>query len=177
VALAAGAGLLWREELVGGRHGEPAGSLASRLDLDYELLCRKRILHLMMPEEAAELPSAGVSVQLHTHRHRTPLQRELFLREIDENRQRVIGITGQPTRHFCYPNGFLAPEFIPWLRDSGVEYATTCQTDISTRDSEPLLLPRFVDGSQMTAADFATWISGLAPALRGIARRALRMPT
>jgi len=34
VVLAAGAGLMWREELVGGRHGEPAGSLASRLDLE-----------------------------------------------------------------------------------------------------------------------------------------------
>ncbi len=36
IALAAGARLVWREELVGGRHGEVGGSVSSRLAVDYD---------------------------------------------------------------------------------------------------------------------------------------------
>ena len=36
IALAAGARLVWREELVGGRHGEVGGSVSSRLSVDYD---------------------------------------------------------------------------------------------------------------------------------------------
>src|SRR5438128_1773024 len=68
--------------------------LAQQLKIDYEALLAKRILHLLKPDEVKELASQGRDVQLHTHRHRTPLDRGLFLREIDDNRDNIQEMTG-----------------------------------------------------------------------------------
>ena len=52
---------------------------------------------------------AGIDFQLHTHRHRTPLDRDRFVGEIRENRAVVEEMTGSNERvHFCYPSGALA---------------------------------------------------------------------
>lgn len=53
--------------------------LAEQLHVDYDRLLEKRILHIMTPDEVRELAAAGIDFQLHTHRHRTPTDRELFI--------------------------------------------------------------------------------------------------
>src|SRR5206468_8931306 len=102
---------------------ELAASLAHWLNLDYDALLGKRILHLLTPDEVKRLAVDGVDVQLHTHRHRTPLNRELFLREIEENRKSIQEITGASPSHFCYPSGIYDPAFFPWLKEAGIESA------------------------------------------------------
>jgi peptidoglycan/xylan/chitin deacetylase (PgdA/CDA1 family) len=69
--------------------------LAGRLGCDLEDLCRRRILHLMTPEECAEAAAGGVDLQLHTHRHRVSREREVFWKEIDDNRAALAKGIGQ----------------------------------------------------------------------------------
>jgi peptidoglycan/xylan/chitin deacetylase (PgdA/CDA1 family) len=140
-------------------------ALAERLtDLlgdDYEGLRAKRVLTVMTPEEAAEIARDGVDVQLHTHRHRTPNDHALFLREITDNRARIDPIREGVARHFCYPSGVYRSEFLPWLREAGVQTATTCDPGLASSKSEPLLLPRLVDTSYLSPLDVEGWMTGM----------------
>jgi peptidoglycan/xylan/chitin deacetylase (PgdA/CDA1 family) len=119
----------------------------------------------MTPDEAAEVARAGIQVELHTHRHRVSNRRDLFVRELQDNSERIRQITGRQPSHFCYPGGFLLPEFPQWLREAGVESATTCCFGLATRDDDPFLLSRVLDASHVTMAEFRAWIAGSAAAL------------
>jgi len=141
-------------------------TLAARLDVNYDDLCARRILHIMNPSEIAELAGQGVDVQLHTHRHRAPVQRDAFTKDIDDNRVRIEDWTRRRAEHFCYPSGFYVPEFFDWLRERGVISATTCETGICTRSTNRLALPRLVDTRGLTANEFDAWLSGLGALLR-----------
>jgi peptidoglycan/xylan/chitin deacetylase (PgdA/CDA1 family) len=111
-----------------------------------------------------------MDIQLHTHRHRTPSDRTLFLREIEDNRKRIEAMTGSRPTQFCYPSGAYEEAFLPWLREAGVESATTCDPGIATRSSEPLLLPRLVDSSTLSPVEFEGWLAGVADMLPHRAR-------
>ena len=139
--------------------------LAQALEIDYDDLRQRRLLHLMTHEEAREAARSGVDVQLHTHRHRLYDSRTAFQGEIEDNRRRVESITGLPANHFCYPAGCHLPEFPKWLGEIGVLSATTTETGIATRSSDPFLLPRLIDTSNTSSAEFAAWVSGLAALL------------
>lgn len=135
--------------------------LANLLAIDYAKLLSKRILQLMRPKEIDGLANAGVDFQLHTHRHRTPLDESLFRREIRDNRTRLQPmIGGRPTTHFCYPSGVYELEFLPWLQEEGVISATTCDHGLASKENNPLLLPRFIDTSFVTPVEFEAWLSG-----------------
>ncbi len=142
-----------------------AGSLAKQLSVDYGNLCKKRILHLMQPDEIKTLATEGVDIQLHTHRHRTPMNRELFLREIEDNRQSIREMTGKSPSHFCYPSGVWDQAFLPWLEEAGIESATTCEFGLASRSSNPFLLPRLVDVSALSPIEFESWLTGISMAL------------
>lgn len=149
-----------REHWDAARKDEALAALAAEAGVDYEAMCRSRILCLMNPAEIADLHAAGVDFELHTHRHRTPLDRELFLREIHDNRARLRDFTGARARHFCYPSGAHRPEFLPWLEEEGVASATTCVPALCNASSNPLLLPRFVDHPSLSAVEFESCLSG-----------------
>ncbi len=138
-----------------------ASQLAGKLGIDYSELVSKRILQLMRPEEIARLSYDGIDFQLHTHRHRTPLDEALFLREIRDNRQKLSEMASISTSHFCYPSGDYHLEFLPWLEKEGVVSATTCEVGLASRDDSPLLLPRLVDTSRHTPLEFESWLSGV----------------
>jgi peptidoglycan/xylan/chitin deacetylase (PgdA/CDA1 family) len=140
-------------------------SLAKRLKVDHEELISKRLLHILKPSEVRALADAGVDVQLHTHRHRTPLDRELFRREMEDNRAAIREMTGRETTHFCYPSGVYHEEFLPWLEELGVSSATTCDTGYASRESGRLLLPRLLDVSSLSPIEFEGWLTGLSAAL------------
>jgi peptidoglycan/xylan/chitin deacetylase (PgdA/CDA1 family) len=144
---------------------EVVAKLARELHVDYDELRAKRLLHLLTPEEASGLASSGLDIQLHTHRHRMPSDRGLFRREIEDNRRVIREITGEAATHFCYPSGVYDPTFLPWLRELGVESATTCEPGFSSRETDPLLLPRLVDSSAMSEIEFEGWITGVATAI------------
>ena len=150
-----------RENLTGVEKDEIAKKLAEVLGIDYATITRKRILQLMNAREVAEIARDGVDIQLHTHRHRTPEEENLFRREIADNRSRLQSITGREGRHFCYPSGIYRKEFFDWLKKERVDSATTCDAGLASPEDNPLLLPRFVDTSGRTQVEFESWLSGV----------------
>lgn len=140
---------------------EAASTLASLLGVDYEQIRRRRMLQILSPDEVAELSRAGVDFQLHTHRHRVPLDRALFLREIEDNRRQLLEMTGQEPSHFCYPSGVYAQDFLPWLEEAGVRSAVTCELGAARPNSHRLLLPRLLDDSRVSTLDFEAWLCGV----------------
>jgi peptidoglycan/xylan/chitin deacetylase (PgdA/CDA1 family) len=150
-----------RERLTVPERTALAARLAGVLGEAHAALRDRRILTLMTREEAAALADDGVDVQLHTHRHRTPEDRALFQREIADNRSRVDAIRGAAATHFCYPSGVYRPSFLSWLRESGVRTATTCDPGLAAPGTEPLLLPRLVDTSFLSALDVEGWLTGM----------------
>lgn len=144
-------------------------TLAQAVGVDYGAIIASRKLHLMNVGEIAEISGAGIDVQLHTHRHRLPTDRRLFLQELADNRAWIEAATRTPAHHFCYPNGAYRPEFLSWLREAGVGFATTCEPGVATRRSEPLLLPRFTDADSISRRKFESWLTGvgrIAPAVK-----------
>jgi peptidoglycan/xylan/chitin deacetylase (PgdA/CDA1 family) len=140
-------------------------SLAALLRIDYDALLAERIMHNVTPAEVKKLVGSGIDVQLHTHRHRTPMDRQLFLREIEDNRQSIQKMSGKHAEHFCYPSGVYDLSFLPWLKESGVISATTCETGFASRSSNPLLLPRMLDNPQLSSIEFESWLTGVSAAL------------
>lgn len=146
--------------------------LADIAGADYGDLLRKRLLHILSPSEVGVLAAEGVDFQLHTHRHRTPLDRDLFLREIRENRERIQSLTGRDPSYFCYPCGSHRPEFLEWLPQGEVRFATTCQPGLATSGCPALLLPRFVDHASLSPTEFESYVTGLGFLLPGGRNRA-----
>jgi peptidoglycan/xylan/chitin deacetylase (PgdA/CDA1 family) len=157
-----------------------AEELARQLGVtDYREILERRILQLMTAGEVAEAAAGGVDIQLHTHRHRTPLDRRLFVREIRDNRDCIRSMIGETaTKHFCYPNGVYAPEFLPWLEEEGVVSATTCESGLASPGDHPLLLPRIIDTMGLSDVEFESWLSGASEWLgrRANKRRAGQAP-
>jgi peptidoglycan/xylan/chitin deacetylase (PgdA/CDA1 family) len=153
----------WAEKQQLGTQGkdELARSVATKLKVDYDSVVEKRMIQIMSPEEAREIAAAGIDLQLHTHRHRTPRDSELFAREIRDNSNYIYDLSGREPVHFCYPSGDYAPEFLPWLSDLGVQSATTCERGLARVNSNPLLLPRVLDDSTMNLLRFESFVSGL----------------
>ena len=150
-----------KENLSGREKHEIAGHLAEFLEIEWESLLDKRILHIMSPQEIAEVSASGMSIQLHTHRHRTPLDEERFRKEVSDNRKRIEEITGSAAVDFCYPLGNYERQFLTWLRLEGVRSAVTCDAALASSDSHPLLLPRWVDASARSLIEFEAWLSGI----------------
>jgi len=150
-----------REQLTAQEQTAWAERLGDLLGVDYEAIRAKRLLTVMTRDEAAEIARNGIDIELHTHRHRTPNDRALFLREIVDNRERIERIRDGVARHFCYPSGVYRPEFLPWLREAGVTTATTCDPGLASRRSDPLLLPRLVDTSFLSPLDVEGWMTGM----------------
>jgi peptidoglycan/xylan/chitin deacetylase (PgdA/CDA1 family) len=139
--------------------------LSDRLGLDYQDLCRKRVMHLMTPEEAKAVAARGADLQYHTHRHRVYRTRERMFSELDDNRSRIATLTPTEPRHFCYTGGFYLPEYPVILKEYGILSATTCQPGLCTKQSDPLLLPRFVDTPAVSDLEFRAWLTGAADLL------------
>jgi peptidoglycan/xylan/chitin deacetylase (PgdA/CDA1 family) len=149
---------------------ELAARIAGELGVDYGELRRLRLLQLMTADQIAEIAQAGVDIQLHTHRHRVPLDKNLFEREIRDNREWIAARTGRQASHFCYPSGVYREEFLPWLRGERVVSATTCEYGLASRTTEPLVLPRLLDSTGVSELDFEAWLAGvghLLPRRRG----------
>jgi peptidoglycan/xylan/chitin deacetylase (PgdA/CDA1 family) len=162
-----------RENLTGPQKDEMAAKLARVLNIDYDALKAKRFVQLMNAPELQEIVKNGVDVQLHTHRHRAPEDEALFRKEIQDNRTAIQHLIGTQPVHFCYPSGEYRPEFLPWLQKELVVSATTCDAGLAARQTESLLLPRFVDHQNRSELDFESWITGVGDLL-AVRRKAVR---
>ncbi len=73
-----------------------------------------------------------------------------------------VGLTtGQVARHLCYPEGAYRASCLPKLEAEGIETATTCDPDVASPASHPLLLPR-VDNEMGSDLRFESWVTGIA---------------
>ncbi|MGC2196812.1 MAG: polysaccharide deacetylase family protein [Terriglobales bacterium] len=150
-----------RQDLTGRQKDVLAAGLARLLEVDYEALVAKRILQMMNARELQEIARNGIDVQLHTHRHRTPENEELFRREIRDNRERIQAVVSSTPVHFCYPSGVYRSAFLEWLAKEQVVSATTCDGGLVSRKSHSLLIPRFIDNRYRTPVEFESWLSGV----------------
>jgi peptidoglycan/xylan/chitin deacetylase (PgdA/CDA1 family) len=139
--------------------------LAAALEVDWGRIRAKRLLHLMKPEELRQLVKQGVDVQLHTHRHRMPNDRDLFRQEILDNRRFLEGIGQSCAHHFCYPSGVYAQRFLPWLAELDVQSATTCNPGLVSSKTRLLLLPRLMDSSALSDVEIEGWLHGVSHVL------------
>jgi peptidoglycan/xylan/chitin deacetylase (PgdA/CDA1 family) len=151
--------------LSGRQKDDLLAQLAARLGLDYEELCRKRVLHLITPEEARDLAARGVDLEYHTHRHRVYRSRERMFAELEENRRRILSYTSREPRHFCYTGGFYLPEYPEMLNEYGMLSATTCAAGLCATQMDSRLLPRLVDTMALSELEFRAWLTGTADLL------------
>lgn len=151
-----------REGLSTEDKNELARALAAELDIDYDRFLASRILQLMNAREVAEIAEQGIDFQLHTHRHRSPRDPALYRRELHDNRASIQAKTERTPLHFCYPSGEYTAEHRGWLAEEGVVSATTCDPGLATAATDPLLLPRLVDTTGVSPAEFRGWLSGAA---------------
>jgi len=143
-----------------------ADRIATALGVDLGPVRAGRWLSLAGVDELRSAAREGLDVQLHTHRHRFPVCRELALRELRDNRAVLEPLGGHPLRHFCYPSGYFRPVHLPWLEEAGVESATTCDPGLNRRGDSPLTLRRFLDDSRTSQLEFEAELSGFAELLR-----------
>jgi peptidoglycan/xylan/chitin deacetylase (PgdA/CDA1 family) len=149
-------------------------AVATLVGVSYRDVKASNVLRIMTPEAVDALPTDLIDVQLHTHRHRTPIDHSLFARELRDNARYIRAFTGdRQLAHFCYPSGDYRASFLPWLQEAGVKFATTCVPGLAAPSDHPLLLPRLIDTTQRSEATFAAWASGFAGFLPK--RRAYRL--
>lgn len=148
-----------------------ATRLGELLGVDYAGIRRSRILSLVNAEELAELEAGGVAIELHTHRHRLPLDQREAAAEIEANRSVLMPVIGRPMRHFCYPSGFHADEHRPALRQAGIATATTCQPGLARPTEDRLALPRVLDDSRVSQIEFEAEMSGFTEMIRSLRRK------
>jgi peptidoglycan/xylan/chitin deacetylase (PgdA/CDA1 family) len=140
---------------------ELAARLAAALGLDYEAFVAKRIVQVLSPAQVKTLAARGVDIQLHTHRHRSPPDRQQLAREIDDNRRRIEALAGSQAEHLCYPDGLYHADYLNWLPEMGVRSATTCEPGLASAGSHPMRLPRLVDTSLLSMTEFKGWLDGI----------------
>ena len=135
--------------------------LCTALGTDFVEFCTSRILQLMTTAELAAVASRGVDVELHTHRHRAPLNEELFIRELDDNRRVIEHATSKRPAHFCYPDGRHDSRYLPWLQRAQILSATTCVPGLAERGSHRFMLPRVIDANSLSLSEFEGWLEGV----------------
>ncbi len=149
------------EKMSGDQRHALSARLAQLLQVDFAAVCSSRILHPLTPQEIHELAQDGVSIQMHTHHHSNRSERQDYLDELRLNRERIREMTGVDPNHFCYPHGAYKQEVVDWLRDYGVQSATTCDPGMFKAEQDPLLIPRLLIQSSISDLEFEAWLAGL----------------
>lgn len=135
--------------------------LADSLGADYQEILDRRLFHLMAKDELSQLVREGVDIQLHTHRHRVPESKDLFMKELTDNQRFFKEIGQTKPSHFAYPSGVYREECFPWLSEFGILSAATCDPGLVSSQSNLLCLPRFIDTSYVSSLEFQAWLCGL----------------
>jgi peptidoglycan/xylan/chitin deacetylase (PgdA/CDA1 family) len=147
-----------------------AREVGSRLGVDYDELAATRRLSLMNADEVRDLADRGFDIQLHTHRHRMPIEFDLLRREIAENRKMLETMTPRVPLHLCYPSGEWSFERWRALQAEGVLTATTCEPGLNRRDTPRYSMFRLLDTENIPQISFEAEVSGFASLLRRTVR-------
>jgi peptidoglycan/xylan/chitin deacetylase (PgdA/CDA1 family) len=144
--------------------------LAERLGVDYEGIRESRILTIMTLERIKELSAAGIDIELHTHRHGFPLDHDRAIAEIRENRTVLEPLLGKALVHFCYPSGIWEKEQWPWLAETGMRSAVTCDLGLNFGKTPRYGLKRIGDDEGLSQIEFEAEVLGFAEVLRATTR-------
>lgn len=133
-----------------------------------------RAFEYMLPEELRAAAEGGLDVQLHTHNHTlSDLSAAVVTAEVAANRAalaEMLPASAAPLDHFCYPSGVCSAEAGEALASVGVVSATTTVQGIARAGMNPYLLPRLLDGEQVTDIEFEAELSGFADFVRRLRR-------
>jgi peptidoglycan/xylan/chitin deacetylase (PgdA/CDA1 family) len=136
-----------------------------RLGVDMEPLARCKAFDLCDESALVEADAKGFEIALHTHTHGLgDFSVERVTAEIEQNRASLARILGRPSdtfRHFCWPSGEYTPQAVSHVQATGIDLATSCELDLASAESNPLLLPRILDGQGTTDEGFLVAVSGL----------------
>jgi len=136
-------------------------AIGRELQVSYDDICASKILSLMDEADCRELAAAGVDVELHTHRHRFPVNdKTQALREIEDNRTALRAVSAGDKRHFCYPSGLWDARQWAWLDEAGVLSSTTCLPGLNDANTPRHALRRFLDGENIHQLEFESAVSG-----------------
>ena len=155
-----------------------AEAMAGELGIDIKSYRASRAFDYMTEGELAEAYHAGLDVQLHTHTHSLHDQSATRVaREIADNRQalaEMLDVPPEQFRHFCYPSGVCSPEAAAELDRLGLASSTTTEQRIARPGMPRQLLPRILDGEQLSPIEFEAELSGFADLMRGLRRLMVR---
>lgn len=144
------------------------------IGVDYDELLNGRWFHLMTPEQVEDAARRGLTIELHTHRHRITHQGEDCLAdELSANREHIKRLAGNEGQHFCYPSGRFTPAVWPVLEQCQIASATTTDIGLVDHSSPRYAMPRILDGQYVSELEFEAEMSGfmeLTRMLRGTAK-------
>ncbi|WP_038052675.1 polysaccharide deacetylase family protein [Thioalkalivibrio sp. ALJ1] len=112
---------------------------------------------MMTDEQVRELANAGMTIGGHTLSHPILAQEDeaTAAREINEGRQRLQAITGQPVDLFAYPNGRPHQDYtardVALVRNAGFRAAVSTSMGSGDTHSDRFQLPRFTPWSRNPA--------------------------
>ena len=104
---------------------------------------------MMRDEDVRALRAAGMEIGAHTATHPilTRLASADARREIDQSREHLNAILGEPVSLFAYPNGKpgqdYAAEHVRMVRDAGFSAAVSTAWGVASTNSDLFQLPRF----------------------------------
>jgi peptidoglycan/xylan/chitin deacetylase (PgdA/CDA1 family) len=152
------------------RRMEAVRELAQALGIHVDPYLHDRVFDYMTPEELVRAHASGLSIQLHTHTHAMhDLTPQAIAREVSDNRRALADVLGkrpEDFRHFCYPSGQFDAGCPAALSALGIVTATTTQPGRAKVDGPLFLLPRIMDGEQMTPIEFEAELAGVGSVLR-----------
>ena len=150
--------------------------IAADLEIDLNAtLIEPRIFHNFSSAEGHELAKMGVDLQLHTHRHRCPLESGALHDEIERNRKILAPLVTADLVHFCYPNGRWDQSNFKGLQANHILTATTCEAGLNSPQTHPLALSRFLDREDLSNLEIESELTGFGDFLRLLANP-LRRP-
>ncbi len=106
--------------------------------------------HLMMTSAQVKLMhQAGMEIGGHTVNHPilTSLDKSTARREINENKEYLESLIGEPLQSFAYPNGIpgkdYGPEHVALVKEAGYKCAVSTDWGRVNKNSDPFQLQRF----------------------------------
>lgn len=150
------------------RFAEALGIPAAQLDL------ASRRFSYMTQEELQAASANGCAIELHGHLHEyVPGEPERNRANIEKCRDRIVAAGLPRPTHYCYPSGAFDAQAPQVMRAAGVSTATTCLAGlVRLKDGDTrYLLPRFLDGGDVSMIEFEAEMSGVLELLRKLTGR------
>ncbi len=147
--------------------------LCRLLEVDWNRIEQHKMFRLATPEAIHDNAALdGVVMEMHTHRHTFPRDSlEACWKEVGENKALLMEWTGKKPAHFCYPSGLYDKKQIRWLKEMGVQSATTVRPGLNDRQTSPWELSRFLDGENVSDIEFEAELCGISDYIRKLAGR------